>query len=177
MKVVWLAALAIATPVYAQDAPYSRGDYKHWSDLNNDCQDTRQEMLVKDSTTAVILTENGCRVVSGTWVGPYTGKIFKLPDQVHIDHVVPLANANKSGAYWWSSSKKELFANDESNLLVTDAAENIRKSDKSPDEYMPRVGGCSFLRKWLLVKAKWSLRMSTEESATVFGKLMLCERR
>ncbi len=53
-------------------AAYVRADWKHWVDLDSDCQDTRQEVLL-DSASNAELDSEGCKVLSGNWVDPYSG--------------------------------------------------------------------------------------------------------
>jgi hypothetical protein len=40
----------------------------------------------------------GCDVTSGEWLDHYTGRTYAVPAEIDIDHVVPLANAWRSGA-------------------------------------------------------------------------------
>ena len=42
-------------------------------------------------------------VVSGKWIGLYTGKIFDQASDIDIDHIIPLREAHISGALVWSS--------------------------------------------------------------------------
>ena len=47
---------------------YDRRDYPHWIDLDHDCQNTRHEVLVEESTVpAQFKTNKKCRVVAGKW--------------------------------------------------------------------------------------------------------------
>ena len=47
---------------------YSREDWKHWTDADRDCQNTRNEVLIEESITAVTFrTNDGCRVATGQW--------------------------------------------------------------------------------------------------------------
>ena len=54
---------------------YDRKAWKHWVDEDRDCQNARHEVLITESTSPVVFkTEKGCRVVSGSWDDPYSGK-------------------------------------------------------------------------------------------------------
>ena len=45
---------------------YDRRDYPHWIDPDQDCQNTRHEVLVEESTVPVqFKTNKKCRVVTG----------------------------------------------------------------------------------------------------------------
>jgi homoserine acetyltransferase len=52
--------------------------------------------------------------------------------EVDIDHVVPLANAWRSGASSaaWSTADREAYANDPEALLSTDASETCTKGTR-----------------------------------------------
>ena len=79
---------------------YDRDDWKHWTDVDGDCQDTRQEVLISESSVAVTFADDrSCRVATGRWTGPYTGEVVEDPATLDVDHMVPLANAHQSGAY------------------------------------------------------------------------------
>ena len=56
---------------------YKRTFYKHWIDEDGDCQDTRQEVLIRDASTKVTFQdEQHCKVAKGTW-----------PDPLHQHHL------------------------------------------------------------------------------------------
>ena len=69
---------------------------------------------------------------------PYSGKLFKTPDELQIDHIVPLSLAHKLGGYLWTAQQKKDFANDRENLIMVSTKCNAKKSDKSPSEWMPK---------------------------------------
>ena len=69
---------------------------------------------------------------------PYSGKLFKTPDELQIDHIVPLSLAHKLGGYLWTAQQKKVFANDIENLIMVSTQCNATKSDKSPSEWMPK---------------------------------------
>ena len=91
--------LSIAVAPVTENIPdYDRGEWRHWVDEDGDCQDARQEALIAESETPVTYkSEDRCRVASGSWDGPYTGERFTDPGDLDIDHMVPLANAHRSG--------------------------------------------------------------------------------
>jgi hypothetical protein len=145
---------------------YNRNNWPHWIDQNNDCQNTRHEILIRDSNKPVSFkTSKGCKVISGKWIGPYTGQTFNKASDLDIDHIVPLAHAYKNGGSVWSSDKKMAFANDLDNLLAVDDSTNQSKGSKGPDKWMPPKEDywCNYLDKWTMVKTRYALTISQKE--------------
>jgi len=156
---------------------YDRDEWRHWIDEDGDCQDTRQEVLIRDSTCDVVLSDDTCRVLKGCWRCPYTGKIFDDPAAVQIDHVVALSEAHRSGGWMWSADKKQQYANylkDPGHLVVSSARANIQKSDKAPDAWMPDVDQCKYVRNRLRIKAEWGLTLTADEVAEVVATKVRC---
>lgn len=153
--------------------PYVRSDYGGWIDEDHDCQDTRQEVLIAESTIPVTFkTDRGCKVASGRWETPYSAKVFTDPSKLDIDHLVPLAEAHRSGAWKWNQAKKKAYANDLSNpyhLIAVSARENRRKGDRDPKAYMPPNIWfvCRYQVEWVNVKQRWGLTIDQEELAAL----------
>lgn len=155
--------------------PYNR--MKHFGtwiskDPNGYCGNTRAEVLRRESTVPVTMNPNGCTVKSGRWDDPYTGRAYTSASDLQIDHFVPLKNAYVSGADKWNDKKRCLYANymgNEFHLLAVFGRENTRKSDRSPDGYMPpnRAYQCQYLAQWLKVKMIWSLGLTPPEKAAI----------
>ena len=90
---------------------YDRDDYKHWIDEDGDCQDTRVEVLIAENQgTISFSTSSSCKVVSGSWFDPFTNTTFTEASSLDVDHMVPLKEAHESGAFEWSSEKKQKYA-------------------------------------------------------------------
>ena len=92
---------------------YDRRDYPHWIDLDQDCQNTRHEVLVEESTVPVqFKTNKKCRVVAGKWRDSFTGKKFNDPGKLDIDHLIPLKEApNPEPMHWIKQNEKPLRMN------------------------------------------------------------------
>jgi len=109
---------------------YSRKDWPHWQDVDGDCQNTRAEVLIRDTKAEIKFKRNKpCNVSYGRWICPYTGKVIVAASEVDIDHVVPLAHAHKTGGADWNRKQKGEFGNDMTNLLPVDKSVNREKGD------------------------------------------------
>lgn len=172
-----LRALVVAEPDPGR-APYERDEYDGdgWADADGDCLSTRHELLISYSLDEPVL--DGCRVVSGRWVDPYTDEIITDADLATIDHVVALAAAHRSGAWRWDNETKNSFANDETPgmLLVTAGDSNQSKADKSPDQWLPANPGahCQYAVDWINGKSRYTLTVTSAESAALQRALDTC---
>lgn len=166
---------------------YHRDLYPHWIDQDKDCQNTRAEVLIKNSVEDIKFkrvsgffkkkeanlgrgrvfyknkkpVKKPCNVSYGKWIDPYSNKVFVKASDMDIDHIVSLKNAHLSGAYKWSRSKKRDFANDFDNLLSVDKKLNRQKGSKSPDQWLPPLKSfrCRYLKKWITIKRKYDLQI------------------
>lgn len=157
---------------------YRREDWRHWSDLDDDCMNTRHEILKIQADGQVKLSPDGCYVSVGLWNDPFSGKQFTRASDLDVDHVVPLNWAHYHGGYAWESSKKELFANDAINLLVVDDGLNQAKGAKGPTEWMPpnHAFRCEYLNIWQTVLAKYpDLQMTNSEKRIFMRQLGACK--
>lgn len=164
-------------PTPRSDPAYDRDDWKLWIDADDDCQDTRQEVLVAESTVPVELSEDGCKVVRGVWHDPYTGLVFTNPRQLDVDHLVPLQNAHLSGGARWSAQQKQDYANDlrdPDHLVAVSAKANRRlrsKGAKSPERWLPDQHRCEYAIAWIRVKARWQLAVTKEEVTALLNTI------
>lgn len=168
-----LDAITIANPV---EEGYNRSDWKHWSDLDGNKCDTRQDTLIKDGTDIVMRQGTTCRVESGKWIGPYNGETFTNPSDLDIDHIIPLEYASFHGGAKWDAKKKEQFANDPQNLLATSAKENRSKGSKGPADYMPprEEFQCSYASSWINLSSKYNLSITDKDKRELSRALRTC---
>ena len=172
-----VAAIAMsATAIYH----YSRSDYKHWIDADKDCQNTRQEVLIAESLEKVTLDKKGCEVVKGKWYDPYTDKYFTNPNDLDVDHFVPLGEVDKSGGHEWPKEKKKEYTNDLDDvevLIAVDKSANRSKGDKDPSDWLPpnKNFQCDYIKTWQKIKKQWVLEMDKKERDFMAQKNKECK--
>jgi hypothetical protein len=145
---------------------YNRDDWKHWSDVDGDCMNTRHEILADQADGALKRSPDGCYVSSGLWDDPFSGKQLTRASDLDVDHVIPLKWASDHGGHKWSKDKKEQFANDPINLLAVDDGLNQAKGAKGTDEWLPpnKAFRCEYILIWHQVLQRYpGLNFSPEE--------------
>lgn len=176
-----LNALAVAAPTHADT--YTRDAFgQAWSDDvdvegGHDGCDTRNQMLQRDAVPGSLNIKPGtrnCKVLTGKWISPYTGQEITDRSQASIDHVVPLAEAWKSGASNWSGDRRRNYANDPRVLLTVDARSNQAKSADTPDEWMPQQNRCRYAQQWITIKAAYTLTITVAEKRSLAKTLTTC---
>jgi hypothetical protein len=169
-----LDALPVAAP--RSMAGYRRERFPLWSDQGGGCS-TREVVLRRDGTG--VRTNASCHPVAGHWVSPYDGKEFSNPDAVDIDHMVPLANAWRTGANQWTDARRGQFANDLAHpeLLAVSPGSNREKGDQDPSQWKPPNRGywCQYAQRWIAVKSYWQLTTSQAEKAALADMLGTCQ--
>ena len=169
--ILLLLSMAIATIVLADSncPKYDRKSYRHWVDEDRDCQNARHEVLIEESlSTVVFKSAKGCRVVSGSWDDPYSGRTITDATKLDIDHMVPLKEAHESGAANWSRERKRAYANDlddPDTLIAVDRGLNRQKGAKDPAEWLPPNPAyqAEYAKAWVAVKLKWGLTADRQE--------------
>jgi hypothetical protein len=137
---------------------YNRDDWGGWIDADGDCQDTRAEILIRDSLQPVkFRAGRECSVSSGLWLLPHTGGTLTNARQLDIDHIIPLKWAHGHGGDRWTADRKRAFANDPANLLATSASANRSKGAKGPDQWMPSIDQCMYAKRWESLLGKYQL--------------------
>jgi len=157
-------------------ATYDRSLFQHWVDADGDGCDTRQEVLIAESTVPVTMASSGCSVTSGKWDSWYDGASWTAPSDVDIDHFVPLSEAWRSGANAWTAAERRAFANDlglDVGLEAVTDNVNQSKGDRDPAVWMPPLAGveCRYVSDWVVVKYRWDLSMDTTERDAIAGYL------
>lgn len=161
---------ALLWVLFSAALAYDRDDYKHWTDHDDDCQNARHEVLIRDSVDAITLSEDGCKVISGIWLDPYSDEVWTDPKVLDVDHFVPLANADRSGASEWSSERKEAYANELhalDHLVATHRKYNRSKGAKGPEDWLPPKNQCWYVARWLEIKDRWDLTLTAAEAAAI----------
>jgi hypothetical protein len=167
-----LAALTVA-PAGSMRG-YARERFPTWRQTGGNCN-VRDEVLARDGTK---VKTSGCNVVAGTWTSTYDGKVLDAPAKVEIDHLVPLANAWRSGASIWTDARREDFANDldHPELVAVSTAANRAKGDQDPSTWRPQRTGawCDYASDWIAVKAHWKLTVTAAEKVALTEMLGWC---
>ena len=165
-------------------AGYDREDFPHWSDaqefgwdVSDSACDVREAALIRDGEDVAV--GEGCDVESGRWLDPYTKRTYTDPLDIDIDHLVPLANAYRSGASEWDEAERERYANDPDNLLSVEDNANQEKGDKGPEAWKPpnRAIWCSYARRWIGVKSTYDLAVNPQERASLKLMLSTCKKK
>jgi hypothetical protein len=158
---------------------YDRESWPHWLDADGDCMDARHEVLLAESLVPAQLSADGCDIEGGLWRDAYTGETFRDPSALDVDHLVPLAEAHRSGGREWDRERRAAFANDLGDtrtLIAVSASANRSKGDQGPEEWLPSAAGyrCRYAADWVAVKARWRLSMDERERVTVGNLLSDC---
>lgn len=152
---------------------YDRKQFGNWIDVDGDCQDTRQEVLIEESLISVTFkTSRQCYVASGQWHDPYTGQVFTDPSRLDVDHVVPLKEAFLSGGHEWSRAKKIQYANDLENknhLIAVYRGVNRSKGARDPARWLPpnQAYHREYVTIWLEIKKAWGLSLDPLEASVI----------
>ena len=199
LVVLLLLTLLLPDTATAQDAPtaisvlnklavkgraaktgYTREQFPHWSDLNRNGCDTRNEILERDLTTVIFkVGTKDCKVITGSLLDPYSGKVISFSSTkstVDIDHVVALSNAWQTGAAYFDKTKREAIANDPLNLLAVDYSLNRQKGDGDAATWLPPLKSyrCDYVARQVAVKAKYALWVTAPEKKQIVKILEKC---
>jgi len=157
-----LATLTVAVEVAR--GGYERELFKHWDDADGDGCGTRCEVLAAE------------RRADNTWFSLWDGVTTSNAGDLHIDHVVALAEAWDSGAHAWDAQTRDAFADDWSNLTAVTASSNLSKSDDDPAEWSPprAASACIFAQVTVSVKAEWKLAVDSAEKSALSNMLSTC---
>ncbi|HEY8548261.1 MAG TPA: HNH endonuclease family protein [Acidimicrobiales bacterium] len=149
-----------------------------WGVAPDGC-DVREHVLAAESRVPAARGPDGCSVSRGDWLSLYDGYSTPDPDELEIDHLVPLAEAWESGAAGWSDERREAFANDLDRpdaLVAVTAATNRSKADGDPADWLPpdRGAWCRYAGAWVTQKAAWGLTIDPAEHDALANVLATC---
>lgn len=160
-----------------------------WKDVDGNGCDTRNDILKRDLRDITTAGRNNCRVTSGVFDDPYTGKTIHFKygkdtsSAVQIDHVVALHDAWMTGAQKLTQEQRESLANDPENLLAVDGPENQRKGDGlclngngCTGMYLPpnEKYRCEYAAKFTEVKNKYNLGLTEGQRGVLVPLLEQC---
>ncbi|MCR5832639.1 MAG: HNH endonuclease family protein [Candidatus Saccharibacteria bacterium] len=158
---------------------YSREEfYNGWPTIDG-CN-LRQRIIKRDFGDTAVL--DGCTVISGEYLEPYTGKtvVFteksEISSKVQIDHVVALSDAWQKGAQYMDKDVRYQIATDPLNLLAVDSSANQQKSDGDAATWLPKNKKfrCEYVARQVSVKYKYSLWVTKAEKEAILRILEKC---
>ena len=155
---------------------YKRALFKHWIDADKDGCDTRAEVLIEEAVTKPIVGSK-CALTGGKWFSVYDGKSVTKSSELDVDHMVPLAEAWRSGAWKWSAAQRQSYANDLDDartLIAVTLSTNRSKGDKDPALWMPAKEQCVYIENWIAIKAKYSLTVDSQEAIKLNSLISTC---
>ena len=164
--------------VVAQDyqGSYSRSAFKYWIDADKDGCDTRSEVLIAEATVKPKVGKK-CALTGGKWLSPYDGKFTTKTSDLDIDHLVPLAEAWRSGAWAWTAKQRQDYANDLGDkraLIAVTLTSNPSKSDSDISNWTPKLDLCGYAKSWIAIKIRYSLTYDAEEARAMTDYSQLC---
>ena len=104
---------------------------------------------------------------------PYTDIIAKNEHETDIDHVVPLAEALRSGANGWSGAQWEAFQSDPCNLTL--ASPKVNRQEKGGSgigEWVPVHNRTWYALDYAVVKLAFGLSFTKREAAVIREQLL-----
>ena len=159
---------------------YTRAQFTHWSDLDRNGCDARNDTLKRDLTALVFkVGTRDCKVITGSLLDPYSGKIITFSSTkstIDIDHVVALSNAWQTGAANFDKTKRQQIANDPLNLLAVDFTLNRQKGDGDAATWLPPLKSyrCDYVSRQVAVNVKYGLWITQPEKDEIVKILEKC---
>ncbi len=139
----------------------------------------RQRIIKREFGDSAVL--DGCDVVAGEYVEPYTGEFRRFTtreeiSKLQIDHVVALSDAWQKGAQYTTKEVREKIATDPLNLLAVDGAANQQKSDGDAATWLPhnKRFRCQYVARQVSVKYKYGLWVTEAEKNAIQRILENC---
>jgi hypothetical protein len=166
---------------------YTRAQFgPEWADVDRNKCDTRNDILKRDLINLVFKEKtNGCTVLSGTLVDPFSGETInfvqgvKTSSDVQIDHSVALSNAWQTGAFKLTPEQRKAFANDPLNLLAVKGKLNSQKGDGDAATWLPPLKSyrCDYVARQIAVKIKYKLWFTAPEKEAMIRILKTCPEK
>ena len=166
---------------------YTRAQFgPAWADVDRNGCDTRNDILKRDLINLVFKEKtNGCTVLSGTLVDPFSGETInfvqgaKTSSDVQIDHSVALSNAWQTGAFKLTPEQRKAFANDPLNLLAVKGKLNSQKGDGDAATWLPPLKSyrCDYVARQIAVKIKYKLWFTAPEKEAMIRILKTCPEK
>lgn len=133
-------------------------------------------MLKRDGTGVTV--NSSCQPTAGRWYSVYDATWVDSSSSIDIDHIVPLAEAWKSGANAWTTARRQQFANDLTiaQLIAVSASSNRSKGDSDPASWKPTNTSvhCIYAREWIWVKYTYGLSLQSTEKTALQQMLGTC---
>ncbi|MFF4990169.1 HNH endonuclease family protein [Streptosporangium saharense] len=168
-----LGTLTVASE--SHQSTYDRALFPHWITISGTCN-TRETVLKRDGSGVVV--NSSCAPTSGSWYSPYDGATWTASGDVDIDHMVPLAEAWRSGAWAWSTAQRQAFANDLNGPQLWAVTDNVnqQKSDQDPSTWQPSLPAfrCAYASAWIQVKWTYGLSLQSSEKTALQDMLASC---
>ncbi len=167
-----------------QKSEFKSKRYKHWLDEDKNGLNTLEELLTLSAEVQVTYehkrrSKKKRTVASGIWYDPYTDLIIDNPAEMDVEHLVPLEEAHRSGAWQWRAKRRKQYANDLANdatLVVVSLDGNEGKRDKDPAQWLPpnKEYHCQYVSDWMDVKDTWGLCYDEAEIAAIQEIKLTC---
>jgi hypothetical protein len=161
-------------------AHYDRDDWLPQWARAGEC--TTRETVLQQQGQGVVVNDK-CAPTSGQWYSAYDGMTVTDPVKLDIDHVVPLAEAARSGPVVdgrrqrpgdWPEEQRHAYANDPEGLLAVTSSSNRSKGDDDPARWLPDGDRCGYVASWLRVKKKYNFSVDQAEHDAIAAVIATC---
>jgi hypothetical protein len=156
---------------------YTARRFSGWTDADGDRCTTDAEVLLAEAVRAPTVGAR-CALTGGRWLSPYDGKSRTRSSRLVVDHLVPLAEAWRSGAHSWRKLARRQLANDlgyPSTLVAVTRASAADKAAREPQDWLPRPAyRCAYTAQWVAVKWRWRLAVDPTERRFLARRLSSC---
>lgn len=154
------------------DGDFENDEWARWS--GTPC--TTRDEVMSERGDDVESNDETCSAESGVWTNEYTGDEISEPNEVALDHIVPLEWASSHGGEDWEQDSKEEFANDHDNLSITTAGVVEDKDSSGPSSWMPGTDDdCDYAITWVSVLDDYELGIADSDREALESTLADCE--